>query len=169
MSGNDVVAGAGWFELKGWMVLVLLLSSFGVVVGVNAVMIHYAVSTFSGEQEVNPYEHGLAYEKDIKAAQVQEALGWHASAGVSRNVDRKVLVEVDVTDASHMPVSGLAFTSALGSPIDKKLDKHLSLSETAPGVYSGGVAADAGQWDLLLEASRDGARIFRSKNRITLH
>jgi nitrogen fixation protein FixH len=168
MSRNDVMPGTG-FALKGWMVLTLLLGAFGVVAGVNAVMIHYAIATFRGEQETSPYEHGLAYGKDIEAAHAQEALGWHASAGVSRNADGNALVEVDVTDASQMPVSGLAFISALDSPIDKKLDKHLSLLETAPGVYSGRVAADAGQWDLLLEASRDGARVFRSKNRITLH
>lgn len=168
MPRNDVMQSAG-FALKGWMVLTLLLNFFGVVAGVNAVMIHYAVSTFRGEQEVSPYEHGLAFDKDIEAARAQEALGWKVSAGVSRNVDGAALVEVVVKDASQVPVTGLTFESALDSPADKKLDKQVSLSETAPGVYSGRVAANAGQWDLMLVASRDGARVFRSKNRIALH
>jgi nitrogen fixation protein FixH len=168
MSRNDVMFSAS-FALKGWMVLTLLLSFFGVIAGVNAIMIHYAVSTFRGEQEVSPYEHGLAYNKDIEAARAQQALGWNVSASVSRDTDGKALVEIVVTDAAQAPVTGLAFTSALDSPTDKKLDKQLPLSETAPGVYSGHVAANAGQWDLLLEASRDSEHVFRSKNRIALH
>lgn len=168
MSRNDVMQTAG-FTLRGWMVLTLLLNFFGVVAGVNAVMIHYAVSTFRGEQEASPYEHGLAFNKDIEAAREQEALGWKVSASVSRNAGGAALVEVVVTDAAQSPVTGLAFSGELDSPADKKLDKHLMLAEAAPGVYSGSVASNAGQWDLLLEARRDGAPMFRSKNRVLLH
>jgi nitrogen fixation protein FixH len=168
MPHDDLMSGAG-FALKGWMVLTLLLGFFGVVAGANTMMIHYAVTTFRGEQDPSPYEHGLAYDKDIAAARAQEALRWNVSAGVSRDKEGKAVVEVAVTDASQKPVTGLAFTSALVAPADKQLDKHLSLAETAPGIYSGRIAATPGQWDLLLEASHDSARVFRSKNRIALH
>lgn len=168
MTHDDLMPGAG-FAIRGWMVLTLLLGFFGVVAGANAVMIHYAIATFRGEQEVSPYEHGLAYERDIEAARTQAALNWNVSASFSRDKDGMMLVEVVVTDASHTPVIGLHFTSTLVAPADKKLDKPLALAETAPGVYSGRIASTQGQWDLLLEASHNGTRLFRSKNRFVLH
>ncbi|HUI21203.1 MAG TPA: FixH family protein [Methylocella sp.] len=164
---HDVMPGTG-FALKGWMVLAILLGFFGVIASVNAVMIHYAISTFRGEQEASPYEHGLAYDKDIEAAREQEALHWKVSVGVSRDEGGEARVEVSIKDASQTPVIGLVLTSALDSPIDKKLDKTLSLAETAPGVYSGRITADPGQWDLLLDARRETRLVFRSKNRIAL-
>jgi nitrogen fixation protein FixH len=167
MSHDGLMPGAG-VALRGWMVLTLLLGFFGVVAGANAVMVHYAIATFRGEQEASPYEHGIAYEKDIEAARAQEALRWTVSAALSRDKEGMALVEVTVTDASQMPVRGLGFTSALVSPTDKNRDKQLSLAETAPGVYSGRVAATPGQWDLLLEVRHDSARVFRSKNRVAL-
>ena len=167
MRDNGIVPSAG-FTLKGWMVLAALLCFFGVIAGANAVMIRYAISTFRGEQEPSPYEHGLAYKKDIEAARAQESLGWKVSAGVSRGQDGDVFLEVQVTDPLQRPVTGLALTGALNSPPDKKFDTQLALAETAPGIYSGRLRAAPGQWDLLLSASRDGAQIFRSTNRITL-
>jgi len=42
------------------------------------------------------------------------------------------------------------------------------LREDAPGQFKGQSAPLAGQWELVIELSRDGARLFRSKNRIFL-
>ena len=42
-------------------------------------------------------------------------------------------------------------------------------SEAAPGQFHGHSAPLAGQWDLVIELSRDGARMFRSRNRVFLH
>ena len=167
MRDNGIMPSAG-FTLKGWMVLATLLCFFGAIAAANAVMIHYAISTFRGEQELSPYERGLAYKKDIEAARAQESLGWRVSAGISRSQEGEVSLEVQVTDPLQRPVTGLALTSALNSPPDKKFDTQFALAETAPGIYSGRLRAVPGQWDLLLSASRDGAQMFRSKNRITL-
>ncbi len=71
-------------------------------------------------------------------------------------------------DAAGAPVAGLAVTTGFDSPADMKLDKDLSLTETAPGIYSGRLGARPGQWDVELEARRDGARVFKSQNRIAL-
>jgi hypothetical protein len=42
------------------------------------------------------------------------------------------------------------------------------LSEAAAGQFRGTAGALAGQWDLVIELSRDGTRLFRSRNRVVL-
>jgi len=46
--------------------------------------------------------------------------------------------------------------------------RPILLDETQPGQFRGAATATAGQWDLVIELSRDGVRLFRSKNRIAL-
>ena len=68
MSPFDLVPGKTGADkgkpLTGWKVLAMLLAFFGVVGAVNAVMVYSALSTFSGEVEAHPYEHGLAYNRE---------------------------------------------------------------------------------------------------------
>ena len=42
------------------------------------------------------------------------------------------------------------------------------MTQDAPGHFSGVTEAALGQWDVVIELSRDGDRLFRSKNRIVL-
>ena len=56
-------------RFKGWMVLATLVAFFGTIFVANGSLVYYALSTFSGDRRRDPYEHGLAYDKDIAAAQ----------------------------------------------------------------------------------------------------
>ena len=161
----------GSHPLTGWMVLGALLAFFGTVAAVNAAMIYYAVSTFRGEQEAKPYEHGLAYGKDIEAAQVQDELHWEVSAKLSRaDASRQASIEIAMKDAQEQDLTGLTVNASLDFATDKKLDRHIALTETTPGHYRGELAVIRdGQWNLVIEAGRDGKRVFLSRNRVALH
>ncbi len=70
-------------------------------------MAYYAISTFRGETDPSPYEHGLAYEKDIVAARAQAARGWNVSGRFTRDGD-ETAVQIRVLDSSlDAPVTGL--------------------------------------------------------------
>jgi nitrogen fixation protein FixH len=57
----------------------------------------------------------------------------------------------------------------LTHPTDRRLDQVVVLAEVTPGTFAGqSVAPLAGQWTLVIELSRDGSRLYRSKNRIFL-
>lgn len=168
MSQHDASLDDGRGPLTGRMVLAATVAAFLVIIGVNAIMSYYAVTTFRGLADPSPYEHGLAYEKDILAAKAQDALGWDVSAHVARGDDGKKAVEVRFMGPDGAPVSGLAVSASLVSPADARLDAALTLKEIQPGVYLGLVEAAPGQRDLMLEAVRGGERVFRSKNRIEL-
>lgn len=152
-------------RLTGFGVLAILLGAFGVIAAVNGTMVYYALSTFSGEVDPHPYEHGLAYNKDIAAAVAQEARHWQVSAHVTANGAMKT-VEAAFRDEAAHPISGLHVTARLEFATDMIHDRNVTLSETAPGSYSGVLPLAAGNWDLVLNAEREGKQLFVSRNRL---
>lgn len=166
---NDPPADRGR-PFTGWMALAILVVFFGTIFCANASLVYYALSTFSGEQEASPYEHGLAYDKDIAAARDQDARQWRVSINVLRpQLDAPALIDVTMHDADDQPLQGLSVIATLEFPANKKLDRHANLTEAALGDYRADAPLQAGQWDLIIEARRDGERLFRSRNRIVLH
>jgi nitrogen fixation protein FixH len=155
-------------KVTGWTVLVYLVAFFAVVAVVNAVMIGAALSTFAGLETDSPYEKGLAFEREMAAAQAQDALHWQVEGNVARSQRGETIAEISARDASGRPLTGVALTAALVHPADERLDHSFSVHEDAPGHFRGTTDVANGQWDLVIEISRADRRLFRSKNRITL-
>jgi nitrogen fixation protein FixH len=152
-------------EVTGRMVLICLIAFFAVIAGVNAVMIRFAVSTFGGVETENAYQAGLAFAREIAAAAAQDALHWQVRGRLSAG-DEVTWVEVIAHDADGRPLAGLAATARLVHPADRRADRVLPLDESAPGRFRGKTFPVTGQWALVIELSRDGARLFRSNNRV---
>jgi len=157
------------FRLTGFHVLATLVAFFGIVAGVNVVMIRYALTTHSGEVTAHPYEKGLAYNSAIREAREQEARGWKVDGRTTRTLDGRAQIEVSARDAAGAALTGLKLHALLAAPADVKRDHAIELTEMAPGVYRGAAAAPAGAWEVELTASREGKVLFQSRNRITLN
>ncbi len=155
-------------RLTGRHVLAALLLFFAVVGTVNAVMVRYALLTFRGEVQDNPYEAGLAFNQEIDAARAQAARNWRVEGVVRRMVGGHAELDLSAEDARGEPIPGLTIAGSLAAPADKRLDRAFAFEEARPGSFIGTVEAPAGQWDLSIELSRNGERLFRSVNRITL-
>ena len=153
----------------GWIFLAALMMFFGTVFAANGALVYYALSTFSGEQEASPYEHGLAYDKDIESARAQDARGWNVTLAVRRpEPGAAVAVAVGMRDANNESLEGLEVSASFEFPTDKHLDRRVGLIETRPGEYLADLPLRAGLWDVVIEAKREGERLFRSRNRVTL-
>ena len=155
-------------ELTGRMVLICLVGFFAVVFAVNGVMAVAAISTFSGLESDSPYEAGLAFDREIAVARAQQALHWQVQAEVTRTKAGKTLVEISARDEEGNPLPGLRATATLVHPTDRRLDRDLEVTEDAPGHFSGLSETAVGQWDVAIDLARDGARLFRTKNRVFL-
>ena len=155
-------------RLTGGMVLFYLLAFFATIAVVNATMVYFALSTFRGEQEAHPYEHGLAYGKDIAAARVQAALNWHVSAHVGHEGQGADVLDVTFRDAQDQNLTGLSVAASFEFATDKRRDRQVTLSEVEPGHYRGTFTAQSGVFDLAIDAERDGYSLFRSRNRVSL-
>jgi nitrogen fixation protein FixH len=156
--------------LTGRVVLLCLIAFFGTVIGVNMLMMKFAIDTLSGTEVDSAYRASLAYESEIAAARDQDKRNWKVDAHVERSTNGSALVRLDARDANGTPLSGLKFSGRLERPTDKRVDREVELAESGIGTYRGS-AADVlpGQWDLIIEGEARGARLFLSRNRVILN
>jgi nitrogen fixation protein FixH len=156
--------------LTGGRVLAMLLAFFGVVFGVNFLMMKLAIDTLPGTEVDSAYSASLAYENEIAAAHDQGARDWKVDAHIQRGADGAATLQVEARDASGKPMSGLKFQGRFERPTDRRADRQVALAEMGIGIYRGNAPLlAAGQWDLVLEAVSAGRRMFLSKNRVLLN
>jgi nitrogen fixation protein FixH len=155
-------------EFTGSAMLGITIAFFGVIAVVNAVMVYAATTTFGGLETESAYKEGLAFGRQIEAARTQAALHWQVVAHLSHANSHATAISMNVRDQAGAPLSGLDATVRLVHPTDKRFDRAINVKETAPGSFRGVTDARDGQWDLVIELQRDGERMFRSKNRVSL-
>jgi nitrogen fixation protein FixH len=165
MAANDNMAPR---PVTGRMVLFCLIGFFGVVAAANAIMVRAAVSTFGGVETASSYQAGLSFAREAAAAQTQDELHWQVKANV-RLMGDNTLIEIDARDAAGLPLAGLNAVARLERPTDRRADQTIALRDDAPGQFRGTSGPVAGQWDLVIELSRGGERVFRSRNRVVLN
>jgi nitrogen fixation protein FixH len=155
-------------ELTGQTVFLCLLAFFGVVGGVNAVLIYAATSTFGGVEVASSYKAGLRFQQELDAARVQDALHWTVTARLERRAGRDAELSVSVRDRDGKPLSGLDAFARLAHPADARRDHVIALKAVGAGQFAGVADAEPAQWDLLIDLSRGGRTVFRSKSRVEL-
>lgn len=155
--------------VTGRTVLIYTVAFFGVVLGANLVMLKFAIDSMPGTEVDSAYKASLGFNTEIGAAREQAARAWTVTAHVERDPDGKGLVQAEARDRNGAPLAGLVFTAQLLRPTDKRADRTVPLGEREAGLYRARVdAVAAGQWDLVLEASRDERRLFLSRSRVVL-
>lgn len=156
-------------EITGRMVLIALLAFFAVVAGANGALIYLATSTFGGVEVASSYKAGLTFQDELAAARAQDARRWQVTARLDRGRDDGAEVTVQLRDATGRPIQGVAVAARLNHPADARRDHDVVLSAAGPGVFKGATdATPAAQWDLVIDVTRDGERVFRSKGRVGL-
>src|SRR5437764_12136435 len=135
--------------LAGRMVFCMLVAFFGIVIGVNMIMMRLAIQTLPGTEVDSAYSASLAYENEIAAAQDQNARNWQVDAHIMRSADGTAKLQVEARGNDGKPVSGLKFHGRLERPTDRRADQAVTLTETGAGTYRGSAQfVAAGQWDL---------------------
>jgi nitrogen fixation protein FixH len=153
-------------ELTGRTVLIALVAFFAVVGGVNGAMIYFATSTFGGVEVASSYKAGLKFQDELDAARAQDARHWRVEARLERARDG-VDVIVSLRDAASAPITGVTVAARLNHPADARRDHDVAMAAAGPGLFKGTTdAAPAAQWDLVIDVTRDGERMFRSKGRV---
>ncbi len=156
--------------LTGGKVLAMLVAFFGVVIGVNMIMMKLAIQTMPGTEVDSAYTASLAYEKEIVTAQDQNARNWKVDAQIERGPDGGATLRVEARDNNGKPMSGLKFQGRFERPTDRRADQPVALAEMGIGIYRGNAPLiAAGQWDLVIEGVAAGQRMFLSKNRVVLN
>jgi nitrogen fixation protein FixH len=155
-------------EITGRMVLAMMVAFFAVVIGVNVFMAHEALSTFGGVEIESSYQAGQKFERDVAMAKAQDDRHWQVDAKVSTGANGAALLDITARDATGAPLAGLSATALFARPTDRRLDRAVTVSEDTSGHFRGSADIAAGQWDLVIELSRQGERVFLSKNRVMI-
>ncbi|WP_454915340.1 FixH family protein [Xanthobacter sediminis] len=155
-------------ELTGAMVLAGLLAFFALVFTVNFIMARLAVTTFAGVETESSYKAGLAFTKESDAAEAQAERNWSVDVDLQSPGGTSRVVEVRALDASGKPLSNLVADGRFAHPTDARRDVVLDVEPLGDGRYRARGEAGSGQWDLVIDFSQGGDRLFRSKNRVQL-
>lgn len=152
------------FTLRGWHVLVMLLTFFGAVIAVNAAFVVLALNSFPGEDVPHSYTQGLEYNETLAERQAQALLGWQANAALSASADGAVL-EVVLRTHDGAPIEDAAVTGELEWPAAARRDRALSFQHASGGRYVAELGAlEQGRWRLRAHAENDqGERDFESE------
>jgi nitrogen fixation protein FixH len=168
MTQHDTEAMRNPKELTGRTVLFCFLGFFGIIVAMNAVLIRAATTTFGGVETPSAYKVGLAFNREIAAARAQEARHWAVEAKVTRNPQGDAVLSVNVRDRNGAPPNSITLAARVAHPADTRRDQTVAMRKITPGSFDGVVHAEPGQWDLVIDISHGGERLFRSKSRVTL-
>ena len=140
-------------KLTGWHVFGMFFLAFGVIISVNLTLAFNAVGTFPGLEVKNSYVASQSFDADRDA---QLALNWDVSADVNGNTLTLSILQN-------------------GAPVNARIEKALfsratmATDDQSPALvfngfnYTAPVVADAGNWNLRLEARADEGTLFKQR------
>lgn len=139
----------------------LFVAGFGVVIAVNAVMIWFAVGSFSGLYSDHARERGLRYNRIVAEQGNRDALHWRADAKWLPELRR---LQIDVVGADGKPLTGARITAVLVRPAEKRPPLPVTFEEAGEGRFAAAVELPArGNWDLDLVVEAQGQHFAITK------
>lgn len=129
----------------------VLVSFFGVVVAVNIGMARMASSTFGGVVVENSYVASQHYNRWLREAASEKALGWRLMA--SRRADDRVSVAVSG------PSGDERLTGIARHPLGVEQDRKLAFSRTADGAFLSDQPLPQGRWIVRFDLESAGRKL----------
>jgi len=154
-------------ELTGRHVLFMLIAFFSVTVGVNAIFITKAVSSFSGEDVKGSYRQGLEYNKTIQSRSEQAELGWTVTTNVISSAENAQRFIIRVSNQDDKPIENLTVSGQFNRPTNLANDEAVSFVERGNGIYEAQISLPRGQWRLKASAASQ-RRSFRFENQFVI-
>ena len=152
-------------ERHGAYVPWLFVAGFGIIIAVNAIMIWFAVSSFSGLYSANPREQGLRYNDILARQKVRDALGWKVDVAWQPSATR---MEIDARDAAGQPLMGARVTASLVRPVERRAPIAVVLGPVDIGRYVAHVdLPEHGNWDVDIVIECAGQR-YAARRRMFL-
>jgi len=145
-------------EFTGRHFLIIVVSAFALIIGVNLLLAYKAVSTFPGLEVANSYVASQNFNRDRAA---QEALGWN----VALSLDESNLV-LSITDQAGIPVRVGKLGGTFGRATEI-VDDQTPVFVFDGTNYVAPVKLARGNWNLRMIAyAQDGTKF---RQRLVLH
>ena len=149
--------------LTGRTVAFIAAGFFLVMLAANLAMVSAAFQSWTGLATSAPYERGLKHNRALAEARTQAELGWTAEIAYDG-----ARVSVLLRDRDGAPIEDASLRAALIRPVASGHDVTAALEAEQPGRYGAAMPAPLhGQWDITVEAHKDGA-VWRTAQRVTV-
>lgn len=146
----------GGKEFTGRKMLIVTVSAFTVIIGVNIYMAWSAIHTFPGLEVENSYIASQQFDENRAA---QEALGWNVAA----QIDGAAL-RLDVFGPDGSPVQPASIDAVVGRSTERGDDREASFERAATGAYYAEIGAlDPGYWVLWLKMHAEDGTLFQQR------
>ena len=142
---------------KSWWIPWIFVGAFVVIIAVNAIMVSFALTSWTGLETKNHFLAGNAYNEALAGAKRQVELGWQdelrfipraPSAASGR-------LEVRFTDKQGTAITDATMKIRLIRAAKDSLDQELTLFHQGNGLYVAAVDFPAkGKWQVRLLAKR---------------
>jgi nitrogen fixation protein FixH len=129
----------------------VMVCFFGVVIAVNIGMARVAGSTFGGVVVENSYVASQNYNRWLREAAAEKALGWHLRA--DRRGDDKVSVTVS-GNVGSASLSGVA-----RHPLGTVPERSLSFTRAADGSFVSNQPLPEGRWIVRFDLKSEGRQV----------
>ncbi len=146
------------FQMTGRKVLIIAVSSFGVILAANLTLAYNAVSTFPGLEVDNSFVASQNFNEELAE---QLALGWDVKASHEDGV-----LTLAITDPDGAPVEVAHLDATLGAATHVRDDQEPDFRFT-DGAYRAPVEIGTGNWNIRLHAVAQDGTEFRQ--RVVLH
>ncbi len=134
-------------RFTGLHMLTVMVGCFGVIIAVNLLMAHYALSTFGGTVVDNSYVASQEFNGWLAKARRQKALGWTTSF----SLDPARHVGVETSAGEDATVSGVA-----RHPLGRAPDVALGFAALGGGRYRATTVLPGGRWLVHVSIKRGG-------------
>lgn len=156
----------------GWWYPWIFVAAMGVVVLVNGTLVAFALGSWTGLETEGHYEKGLAYNRDLAAAQAQAERGWRfafALDGATAAGDTRTgTLSATFADRNGVPLTDLEVRAIIRRPTAEGYDQELALASAGQGRYAApAVFPLPGQWEVRIHAYR-GDTAFQESRRVRL-
>ncbi len=146
------------FEITGRKVLIIAVSSFGVILAANLTLAFNAVSTFPGLEVDNSFVASQNFNQELAE---QLALGWDVNA-----THRDGELVLSITDSDGFPVQVAHLDAVLGAATHVR-DDQVPEFQFRDGAYRAPVDIGTGNWNIRMHAVAADGTEFRQ--RVVLH
>ena len=127
----------------------VLAGLFGIVVAVNAIMIWFATSSWTGMATEGAYQKGLDYNRNLQAASDQAALGWTVDIDVALVEASQGEIGVLLLDREGKPLERAEIAATFERPTHEGADFTVDLQPRGAGRYGAGLEAMLpGAWNV---------------------
>ncbi|MCC5956289.1 MAG: FixH family protein [Natronohydrobacter sp.] len=146
------------FRMTGRKVLIIAVSSFGVILAANLTLAFNAVSTFPGLEVDNSFVASQNFNQELAE---QLALGWDVKA-----THREGELTLAITDPEGNPVRVAYLDAVLGAATHVR-DDQVPEFRFIDGAYRAPVEIGNGNWNIRMHAVAADGTEFRQ--RVVLH